>query len=60
VIFPIERLQELAGAGVLGGLTWNFFSFNRLQHGSGEVRAHGIADAVAMEEKTGAALLVPA
>ncbi len=27
VIFPIERLQELAAAGVIGGLTENFYSF---------------------------------
>jgi D-proline reductase (dithiol) PrdB len=27
VIFPIERLQELATEGVIGGLTENFFSF---------------------------------
>jgi len=27
VIFPIERLQELAAEGVLGGLSDNFFSF---------------------------------
>src|SRR5918992_3719817 len=27
VIFPIERLQELAGEGVIGDLTPNFFSF---------------------------------
>lgn len=27
VIFPIERLQELAGEGVIGGLTDNFVSF---------------------------------
>ena len=27
VIFPIERLQELAADGVIGGLTANFFSF---------------------------------
>lgn len=27
VIFPIERLQELATEGVIGGLTPNFFSF---------------------------------
>jgi D-proline reductase (dithiol) PrdB len=27
VIFPIERLQELAVEGVIGGLTPNFFSF---------------------------------
>jgi D-proline reductase (dithiol) PrdB len=27
VIFPIERLQELAAEGVIGGLTAHFFSF---------------------------------
>jgi len=27
VIFPIERLQEFAREGVIGGLTENFFSF---------------------------------
>ncbi|HXG69331.1 MAG TPA: glycine/sarcosine/betaine reductase selenoprotein B family protein [Gemmatimonadaceae bacterium] len=27
VIFPIERLQELATDGVIGGLTENFFTF---------------------------------
>lgn len=27
VIFPIERLQELAREGILGGLTESFFSF---------------------------------
>lgn len=27
VIFPIERLQELSGEGVIGGLTPDFFSF---------------------------------
>ena len=27
VIFPVERLQELAAEGVVGGLTENFFSF---------------------------------
>ncbi len=27
VIFPIERLQELAAEGAIGGLTPNFFSF---------------------------------
>ena len=27
VIFPIERLQELATEGMIGGLTENFFSF---------------------------------
>jgi D-proline reductase (dithiol) PrdB len=27
VIFPIERLQELAAEGVIGGLTASFFSF---------------------------------
>ena len=27
MIFPIERLRELAGEGVIGGLTEHFFSF---------------------------------
>ena len=27
VIFPLERLQELAGEGAIGGLAPNFFSF---------------------------------
>ncbi len=27
IIFPIERLQELAGEGVIGNLAANFFSF---------------------------------
>lgn len=27
VIFPIERLQELAGEGTIGGLTENFYTF---------------------------------
>jgi len=43
VIFPIERLQELAGAGVLGRPYQEFLQLHRLQHGSGEVRAHGRA-----------------
>jgi D-proline reductase (dithiol) PrdB len=63
VIFPIERLQELAGAGVLDGLTRNFFSFigyNMDPERFERTVAHGIADAVAMEEKADAALLVPA
>src|ERR1700689_2324617 len=63
VIFPIERLQELAGAGVLGGLTTNFFSFigyNMDPERFERTVAHGVADAVAMEEEADAALLVPA
>jgi D-proline reductase (dithiol) PrdB len=63
VIFPIERLQELAAEGLLGGLTTNFFSFigyNMDPEKFERTVAHGIADAVAMEEKADAALLVPA
>ena len=52
VIFPIERLQELASDGTLGGLTDHFFSFigynmhpERLEH----ELAEGIADAVCRE-----------
>jgi D-proline reductase (dithiol) PrdB len=38
VIFPIERLQELAAEGVLGGLTGNFFSFIGYNMDPGEIR----------------------
>ena len=63
VVFPIERLQELAADGVLGGLTRNFFSFigyNMDPERFERTVAAGIADAVAMEEQADAALLVPA
>jgi D-proline reductase (dithiol) PrdB len=63
VIFPIERLQELASEGVLGGLTENFFSFigynmdpERFEHSV----ALDIAEAVAKEERAEVALLAPA
>ena len=62
VIFPIERLQELAKEKVIGGLTRNFFSFigynmdaERLE----KTLAEDIADAVEVE-KPDAALLAPA
>jgi D-proline reductase (dithiol) PrdB len=62
VIFPIERLQELAKEKVIGGLTRNFFSFigynmdaERLE----KTLAEDIADAVEAE-KPDAALLAPA
>ena len=62
VIFPIERLQELAKEKVIGGLTRNFFSFigynmdaERLE----KTLAKDIADAVEAE-KPDAALLAPA
>jgi D-proline reductase (dithiol) PrdB len=62
VIFPIERLQELAKEKVIGGLTENFFSFigynmdaERLE----KTLAEDIADAVEAE-KTDAVLLAPA
>ena len=63
VIFPIERVQELASAGVLGGLTRSFFSFigyNMDPERFERTVAQGIADAVAIEERADAALLVPA
>jgi D-proline reductase (dithiol) PrdB len=63
VIFPIERLQELAAEGLLGGLTTNFFSFigyNMDPERFERTVAHGVADAVAMEDEADAALLVPA
>ncbi len=62
VIFPIERLQELAKEKIIGGLTTNFFSFigynmdaERLE----QTLAETIADAVEAE-KPDAALLAPA
>ncbi len=62
VIFPVERLQELAEEKVIGGLTRNFFSFigynmdaERLE----KTLAEEIADAVEAE-KPDAALLAPA
>ncbi len=62
VIFPIERLQELAKEKVIGELSENFFSFigynmdaERLER----TLAEDIADAVEAE-KPDAALLAPA
>ncbi len=62
VIFPIERLQELAKEKVIGGLTTNFFSFigyNMDALKLEETLAEDIADAVEAE-KPDAALLAPA
>lgn len=62
VIFPIERLQELAAEKIIGSLTPNFFSFigynmdaERLE----QTLAEDIADAVEAE-KPDAALMSPA
>ncbi len=62
VIFPIERLQELAAEGVIGGLTPSFFSFigynmdpERLER----TLAEDIAEAVVADGAEGA-LLCPA
>lgn len=62
VIFPIERLRELAAEGVIGGLTENFYSFigynmdpERLER----TLAEDIADAVS-EEGADIALAAPA
>jgi D-proline reductase (dithiol) PrdB len=63
VVFPIERLQELAAEGTLGGLTPNFFSFigyNMDPERFERTVAHEIAEAVDVEEKADVALLVPA
>lgn len=62
VIFPIERLQELAEEKIIGGLTDNFFSFigyNMNPSGFEKTLAEDIADAVE-EEKADAVLLSPA
>ncbi len=62
VIFPIERLQELAGEAVVGGLTDNFFSFigynmdaDLLERTLAEDLAQAVAD-----EHADLALLSPA
>lgn len=62
VIFPIERLRELADEGFIGGLTENFYSFigynmdaERLER----TLAEDIAEAV-QAEKPDIALLAPA
>jgi D-proline reductase (dithiol) PrdB len=63
VIFPIERLQELAAEGVLGGLTDNFFSFIGYSMDPGKFEqtvARDIAKAVVSEERADVALLAPA
>jgi len=62
VIFPIERLQELATEKFIGGLTSNFFSFigyNMDPEGFERTLAEDIADAV-VAEAADAALLCPA
>lgn len=63
VIFPIKRLQELAGEGTIGGLTKNFFSFigyNMDPERFEATVAEGIAGAVAEEEQADIVLLAPA
>ena len=62
VIFPIERLQELAVEGVIGELTPNFFSFIGYQMDPPTFErtlAEDIADAV-VADGADAALLCPA
>jgi D-proline reductase (dithiol) PrdB len=63
VIFPIERLQELAEEGMIGGLTRNFFSFigyNMDPERFERTVASDIARAVCEEEQADVALLAPA
>ena len=63
VIFPIERLQELAAEGMIGGLTRNFFSFigyNMDPERFERTVATDIARAVCEVEQADVALLVPA
>jgi D-proline reductase (dithiol) PrdB len=63
VIFPIERLQELATEGIIGSLTRNFFSFigyNMDPERFERTVAADIARAVAEDEHADVALLAPA
>jgi D-proline reductase (dithiol) PrdB len=62
VIFPIERLQELAQEGIVGGLTENFFSFIGYNMDPDQLEqklAEDIADAV-VKDNADIALLSPA
>ncbi len=62
VIFPIERLQELAEEKIIGGLTENFYTFigyNMNPEMLEQTLAENIADAV-VAEKPDACLLAPA
>ena len=62
VIFPIERLQDLAAEGIIGGLTRNLFSFigyNMDPERFEQTVAADIARAVC-EEEADVALLAPA
>jgi D-proline reductase (dithiol) PrdB len=62
VIFPIERLQELAEEKIIGELAPDFFSFIGYNMDAGRLErtlAEAIADAVEAE-KPDAALLAPA
>lgn len=62
VIFPIERLQELAAGKIIGGLTKNFYSFigyNMNPEMLEKKLAENIADAVEAE-KPDVLLLSPA
>ena len=62
VIFPIERLRELAGEGVIGGLTPHFYSFigyNMDPELLERTLAEEIAEAV-VADGAEAALLAPA
>ena len=61
--FRSNGCRSWPAEGVVGGLTRNFFSFigyNMDPERFERTVAHGIADAVAMEEQADAALLVPA
>ena len=62
VIFPIERLQELAAEGAIGGLTPDFFSFigyNMDPVSFERTLAQELADAVVAEQPD-VVLLAPA
>ena len=62
VIFPIERLQELAVEGVIGGLTQNFYTFIGYNMDAERLRdtlAKDLAAAIA-EEKPDAVIAAPA
>lgn len=62
VIFPIERLQEMAANGTIGGLTENFYTFIGYNMDPAKLEqslAEDIADSIA-EEKPDGVIAAPA
>ncbi len=62
-VFPIQRLQELAAEGIVGGLTENFYTFigyNMAPELLEATLAENIAEAVVESERADVVVLAPA